>query len=378
MELALYARINVAFRAAGLLLVLSTGLTESDAGESTDAADEVLAAWRERQTETSSIQFDCKVSRMYAKDSLSQSSIIAPASESAIPPHDVVLKMNVRYVVHENKIFYSEVGDSWAIESNSRRPNGFSCAFTGTESRMLFAKNDGICPAGELWHDDRPTDTLIAHVNTLALVLIYRPMVFLEQLGADPHSGRVDRPREYHQSGTSKTLVFPRGTDGQSYVDVSVDPTHGYVPVRYVLRKSGYILSDTEISVSEDEAVDACPRAWSWKQFDDSSRLVQTGEVQVLSSEINDPVADDVFEIVFPVGTWVNEHDADGTKIFLVAKDGTRRYLDDSEADLRRYDELMNPRSRWNPFVVITVGVIFLVAAITVLSRSGRGKRASS
>jgi len=265
----------------------------------------------------------------------------------------------------EGKLYYAEAGQGWNDDTNCEEVLDYRCAYDGHGSKLLFPAGSRLFPVGDEWHGGPPNDTLTVHANTVPLVLLYRPFEFLRLQDCDIGTGQV------RQDGNLRTLVLERRRDREWITFISVDPKRAFVPIHYVEEKSGHTHTDLTVAYDHGNGDGFIPAEWNWKDFDESGRLKQFSQVATVESKVNGTIADGVFEISFPQGSWVNEHVGSEHRVYLVLATGQRRYLSRAEANVNNYAMLMDPslataRQR-RRFWLTFLSTVCLVLALLVL-----------
>ncbi|MBI2826202.1 MAG: hypothetical protein HYX69_16095 [Planctomycetia bacterium] len=296
--------------------------------------ENVLAAWRKRESEVHSYRFTCTVWRTYAKG---QIGVMTGLPSPDVPPHDVTLRSTITYARKADKLYYELDGESWDEGANALGANAYACGFNEQGSRTLFGKGPTKFPYGEEWHDEEPVTTLTVSIDTMAISLVYRPFDLLRRLlvEVDEGSVRVQPPADGDRIAT---LVFPRGAEWTARI--KVDAAAACAPTAFSLERLGRLQSEHVITYSKDGDPPLAPTGWSWKNLDDNRRFTEGGRVEVQQSSVNGDIPDGLFSITFPVGSWINEHVGKEVRTYLLT-DAGKRYLSREEMDITRYDDLM-------------------------------------
>ena len=334
------------------------------------AADEtakMIAAWRQRQSEVASFRFAFTAVRTIPKGTLAPPPLHRPEAV-VVPPQDVVMECAITYAAKGAKLCYREKGQTWDEGTNTGSVSDYACGFDGHESALLFAKGGRRCAIGELWHFETPDDTLVVHQNIIAIALVYRPFELVKRLGVELAHGRLAGDGAGTARPDRETIIFPRGSNGDWTAELTVDPTHNYTPTELALIRLGKTRSDLRIRYGEAPTGGPIPKGWRWMDRDDAGRLVEDRTANVTDGKINCDLPDGMFQVHFPHGAWVNEHDAGGDRVFVVLNDGRRRYLLNAEADMNQYDQIMDPSIlarrnvvRWCLFALTVLGAVALL-----------------
>lgn len=313
------------------------------AGTDTPGTEEVIAAWRQREEDVKSLRFVCQCDHVIKRGSLRTPPHIRKSRGAVIPPEDTSLELNFTYLLEGKKAFYSQTGQEWSPLRNKAATKDFSCSLDSESEvlKILSAKGEGICPHG-MESDNVARHSLFGESTIVPLVLIYRP--FTHYLPDRQISVETTCLRECRAAPTPQALVsiafWPaRIPDAIQYV--WVDPARKYLPCRCLVERSGNVIYDLSIEYREGESGQWVPEKWNVKRFGKDGRLESIRRTQVLEYSINRPVGDKAFDIAFPYGTWVNEHRDGVSRSYLVFKGGRRRYLSESERDVRQYEQLM-------------------------------------
>lgn len=118
-------------------------------------------------------------------------------------------------------------------------------------------------------------------------------------------------------AGHNCVVMYHR--DGKLWIDASRD----YVPLRYCFTRRGVTYGKCDIAFSHHDQAGWVPTAWSHCRFDRDGTVVMRAEVKVSQCSINEPIAADVFQLVYPPTTRVRDR-VTGNR-YIVSADGTRR-----------------------------------------------------
>lgn len=312
------------------------------AATDTPGTEEVIAAWRQREEDVKSLRFVCQCDHMVKRGTLRVPPFVRRSQETVIPPEDTSLGLNFTYLLEGKKALYSQTGQKWDFRQNKPAPKDFSCSFDSEVLKMLFEKGDGICPQA-CEFDDGAGPSVFGESTIVPVVLVYRP--FAHYLPDRQIAVETACLRECRAAPTPQALVsiafWPVHTpDWIQYV--WVDPARAYLPCRCLLEKSGNVIYDLSIEYREAESGQWVPKEWNAKHFGMDGRLESIRRTQVLECSINCSVGDEAFDITFPYGAWVHERRDGKNRSYLVFKGGRRRYLSESERDVRQYEQLMS------------------------------------
>lgn len=249
--------------------------------------------------------------------------------------------------------------------------------YNGEECRVITKARDGLShPVGVIFpEDDHLGDVKLVHSTPVLLAL--RPLdsrlkgMNTKDLKLTGRSGSID-------GSTCSIIEYPEphGRKCELWVDGQQDA--GIRRVRH-LRPDLSLSRQIDISYSQGENAQWLPSGWIITTFGPDNRVRHIYTATVTAKELNPPLQRSDFLPEFPIGAIITDARRPNSG-FLVKEDGSRRDLTPAEARSATYDQLVatdtgqalnvTTRSRANlTLVVITVGVIFVLAALVIRRR---------
>jgi hypothetical protein len=187
---------------------------------------------------------------------------------------------------------------------NERDSDGLSNRrlFDGTSTKgLFFFRNDA--PTGGVRPGAKHGEHL--DVDLVPILFTYRAMqsglskIYPENCGLFDQKGDVDG---------HECFIVEQPDERISHVYAYwVDPSRDYVVVRYVIRVEGKDRGQTNVTYSEDEAQGWVPASWNFVWLNSDGSLAISKTYRVTKYSINEPIADDKFELTFPRGTRLRD-----------------------------------------------------------------------
>ncbi len=117
-----------------------------------------------------------------------------------------------------------------------------------------------------------------------------------------------------------------------------LDPSRGYLPVRFVQQHKGAVQNEIEIEHVRNKAIGWALSGWTQKQFESPGENLNTTNGGVLECKINVNLEAALFDLEFPVGAWLIEDTQHGTRYFIKMADGSLKPISEKEYGALRRD----------------------------------------
>ena len=302
-----------------------------------------------------------------------------PPSPKAKPT--LTLEGNVRFWIARDKMAlrldptwsdpdYSELGPS------TRREMTFDGTVAKHMDRAEVLSMGGIAREPWLSHTFSARTELIHAPYVTGVRLSIDPTVGLEVAGmgfkaSDIDSGQVNIKGSWTDAAGNRLLEIklPTSTPERQNL-LHVDVSRGYLPVRIETKRREQTMILVTLTYVEDPDVGWRIAAWTESNMNSRSSRDRTRHGAVERFEVNRPIADEVFELVFPEGTHVYELIAEESNAHYVAgPGGVLEPISEAEFGLVIVQESTSDRrstGRWFMAVTLTV---FAVCCIFVLVR---------
>lgn len=298
-----------------------------------DALEEVLAAWHARQDKVRSLNCEWTQDELIPKGSADPPRDGGSPRPGVFPPKDTELVARFSFRLRNADARYEEDGEKWSEPAKERIQQHYITALFAGEHRDLFPEVTNGHPLGTIYKDPA---YFTLHRDFRALKLVFRP------LGAEFNG--YDDARLTIASATTPfngrdclvlSYVAFKGHDLKD--EIWVDGSRQFVPVRYLVKRQGKIVTDLAITY-EESAGDWLPSIWIWKSMNLAGRLTEKVTANVSLCLINPSLSDKELALEFPPGVWV--HDQKSKESYILRKDGTKRMIKPGEGS-KDYDSIM-------------------------------------
>lgn len=353
--------------------------------EGTVTVSQIVDIWRLRQDHLRTLTIKWDQQEIVMKGMLPRppdGESQQPAEDAVIPPSDVTLTGEFSLTIDGEKMRYVEDCERFSDNHNAQYRQRSTRVYDGQQYLACFPKGTGDFPIGEIQPETHAL--AVTHErNVVPIRLAYR-ILSSAMGGVEPSMLRLE-PMEIDVLGRSCRLVRVELSQGRR-IDLYVDPSRGYLPVRQTFLNRGSVLNEWTIESYLQSADSWVPQKWRYSELDKAGNLVRTLSAEVTSYSLNEPVAPSSFTIDFPEGTWVYDNVND--REYIIQHSGHLRDVP-SGVGLARYEWLMDPANngRDNPFetparnrpktltlVVVNLALLLAVAVFVLWRR----KRAQS
>lgn len=348
--------------AVGLLSNCLIAPTLSEGSE----LDSVIEAWDRREQEVHAFQFSWSGVQFQVKGADPLVTVTDPLADK-IPPADTSFDIQMSLAADRNgRVRLEYHGSIWSKEQNGYVPKATVHVFDGKQRQTFFPHGGRPFPRVFIEGDtlaDMVRDTRVGPVR-----MVYRP--FDEAMGMFDRSSLALTNQVGDVDG--RECLVLRHSSEVFQESIWVDPSRAFVPVRYYLRYEGTIREQIEISYSPDEQYGWVPVSWNVAHLDEEGGVRISWSGTVTEHSLNQPIADSVFRITYPPGTWVRNYITD--ERYILREGDDKRPILPGEYDGENYEELLHSdpvspsaSNRW-PLVVTTVICLVALVACVLLS----------
>jgi len=362
---------------------------ETAKGQSQFDIADVRNAWRTRQEDMQSAQFEWKEVRFIGAGTQPspprQNRSSKKQSEVMLPESDVTVVREVTLSLFGNMMRYAYEGQVYNPQRRGVRQKKYLSVFDGEESKNFHDDLD--------WHEgegyprsgfvrNRATHYDFDNRYLSAILITYRPCdvnlggVDLGRYQISPQVGNVD--------GHTCIIVEPQSLEVTNRVlgekSYWVDPERDFIVRRIVWARAGQSpMAALTIFYKEHEKFGWYPASWKFVNTGGTvDRIIGQTSADVLECEFNIQIPRSVFQFQFPAGTAVTDN-RDGRR-YIVLQDGSRREV--TRGELARgatYRDLIATESgmaaresslaqQWNSWLYIGLAVVNLILLSSILA----------
>jgi hypothetical protein len=297
--------------------------------------EDVLRAARERQERVHSLHFRWKMLTTYGKGSRTLPPAYNPTGE-VIPPHDVTYESTSELWLDGEKMRYLQDYYQWSREKQTMLPWPMLGVNDGKTTKELqeHGTEDKPYPMG--WVRAEKRYWMAMSVEGYPLFMTFRacePRLAVLDLSQMTLTGR-QAPIDGHLC-CELQLKHP-GTADLDHL--WVDPSRDFAISRHLQTANGKVVSQTDVRFTNDPMAGWVPSAWDVVARFPDGKLQLSEQAQVLEHQINPALDADLFDIVFPRGTVVN--DQPENKLYIIKPDGSERVWEKEEWGLSYQEAL--------------------------------------
>lgn len=320
---------------ARAFLLLTCVVATPTATVHADTLEEVLAAWHARQNKVRSLNCEWTQDEFIPKGSSEPTRDGGSPRPGVFPPKDTELVARFSFRLRNADARYEEDGEKWSEATKERIQQHHVISLLAGEERDLWPEGISGFPHGTVWKDP-PTAGLAMGRDLRALKLVFRPLgaefngydnaKFTIASDTAPFNGRECHILSY---------VPFKGHDLKD--EIWVDGSRQFVPVRYLIKRDGKIVTDLVITY-EESAGDWIPSIWIFKGMNLAGRLTEKFTANVSLCLINPSLSDKELTLDFPAGAWV--HDQRSQESYILRKNGTKRMTRPNEG-VKDYESII-------------------------------------
>ncbi len=306
------------------------GLTNVRAETNPDVVKETRRAWIQRRDSMKSFSYVCAVEET-KKGSHGLADAHGEPNDSLMPKtpiSDEVVRMSTTFSFEKGKLAYRLEGEQWSEITQAKAPYLYRAAFDGSENVTLL---HAPIPMGSINHHREPDSGLTAGVHQIAFWLTFDPTAFLQRQGYDCDKMRVVTPGGLVYEGRKCFEVELPRSNHRWLGRIFVDPSRGYLPVRFIQEFDGAVRSDISIGYAKEEKLGWVASTWEQTRYDSPGVASNRSIGSVLKTEFNTKLTQAIFDVQFPVGAQVVEETDMGNRYFIKDPDGSLRPIKEDE-----------------------------------------------
>lgn len=292
--------------AARLLAVVafSISVTSSCQGQTNDDLVSAVNAWKGRQSKITSAYFSMKCRRVFVAKSLQ-----APDGDERLPPKDVEAQLLLETSLSSKMWQVSMTGDIYHLNQRKLVGTHTKVAFDGKTCREFSRMSDDV-PRGTV-HREGYTDPLASTLCFRPVFYWGRPQVSEGSPHEALHPDKWELASSDRQVGNDNRLYLVDKGGSLGTLHLALDPDADYCPSRIQFRVGDAL----EWQIDIENAQDTKSRIWfpsKWKAtLFRRGRLIESYEVAVNTFSVDQPIAGEVFDQPYPVGTIVSDYQTD-------------------------------------------------------------------
>jgi hypothetical protein len=319
---------TVSIGASFLVAIALSGRAQAQQSETAAITLETIVdKWKERQHETESFDFICDGEHFEIGE------MAAPMveNESGEKAPDDISHRHRRFLIDSRgRIRVEEEGRQWDGKMKMYVLNRSVDIFDG-KGRKTFSDGGNLGFPSYFHGEGKRVLPFGKDLRDSPLRMAYRP--FDRELG-DFDASTLVLSDERATIDQRRVLVLKSGD-----TTVFVDPTMDFLPVKRTDLRQGAIYRVTEISYRTDARLGWVPIAWTTNLLRPDGKSNWNDNVSVTKFSINKPVADSDFEVVLPVGTWVQ--DGVTKESYILRANGEKRTVKLGEYNSNNYQQLL-------------------------------------
>jgi len=296
-------------------------------GESVEA---IIDSWQNYDSLIDTAQFKYAIDRTqnYSTDASKLEALVGlPVPADTVDSEVVTLKRKLSVNISGKKTVVVKRGEFW--DGNLLKPiqNHQSFGFDGSQVWKILGHPGGAL--GKIEHGVVPHDTTIRDIEVTPIFFTCSPIELLKLKGFD--IGEISMANEsvvYNGTDSVKLSLPARKASPLEVVAVYIDPARDNRILGFERWYKGAPLKEITLNYAETGKVGWQLANWKSTIFDYASgepAVSVSGEVTEVT--INEPVADSLFEPVFPEGTHVRKMG----ETFIQGPDGKLRPLEEGE-----------------------------------------------
>lgn len=361
---------NMRFQFGCRLTVLRLGIGTLLLGGAATANDveSAVNAARKRQDLVKSIAIELQWTDIHTKGSVSEEGSALTKSKVPIPREETKLESVFKMKIDAAKVRLENNHPAWQLPTGELYQKKSINVYDGSNAKTFFTSGMGKSdiPFGIIQSEPRQDRAKLFILTPIVMGVrglnpSMSPFVFGD-LKATGLALSID-------GATCREFTLPTGSD--ALMSFWLDPEREYVVRRMRRMKQGRLESQSDIQYRTDPVIGWMPNSWTRNVYTRSGEVLTTTKIEVRSYELNSPIPEEEFQIMFPVGAEV--YDQRNGKSYWVEDDGKMREFSKSGAPIDGSVEFQ-PGTAWyvrNRWLLIgaAIGVIISTTAVLVRRR---------
>ena len=301
----------------------------------------ILDAWKAREQNTKSFDFRWRSKRFDdGSDHIPPSSRLQWAKKPAdrVDPPDTTYIAKYRFLMDDKDRLRRERDDvEWSVEKNDYLPRTSVELFDGSINKLLYTDGASQFKIAFIGTDH-------THIGELLWLwpvrLTFRPLT-----GGSAVFNRESLAISANSEGGDLIALKDAQLHSNTQLEVWVDPTKDFAPIRLTGTYKGNVVSRLSISHRHDPVDGWIPQAWTIEVYRNDGKLKMSESATVTEHSINKSAAESDFDLdLSSGGVWVTDRSYDN--VYILRPDGTKRPILKGEFNGHNYEELMNSEPR--------------------------------
>jgi hypothetical protein len=307
-----------------LLLIVRHQAAFGQKADSTDLAQRILSAWKERSAKLNTFELSCSLGRteqMAIRPLLPPTAPepFGPAKGALFSNQQVELQSVFTLIAKGDKISMRANGQVWNDDTQAPTDQEYTRTFDGAFNKSLIVGREYKQAGGTVDNERRAASELAANTHYIPLWLSFRPQETLTRLGFDVAELTVTNSKANHKGKDCVEVAIPRDS---LVCALYLDPSTGYLPVKYVeWRGVGKLRSEIEIEYVDDDRIGHVITKSTSQLYGSENKVETTLTISIKNATINHPINDNIFDIEMPSGTSVRETIDGKTRYYIVGQE---------------------------------------------------------
>lgn len=257
--------------------------------------NEIEGAWQRKQSAVTSARFVWKTTRTDTKGAYTSAVRRVDPDTEAFPPQDTTYSLREEIVFDARRGRHTTKGQAWDFSGKRLVPRDDVRVLGADSVATLSDSIEGIRgKQGAIYQRDHP------FLGITARPVIYCLRAFAPNFGG-VQSGSLSFEGNVEINGIDVVLLHD-----QQGLKFYVDPSRDYVVLRHSgIRPGGEPRFQLDIDYDREESIGWIPSGWRLIEYGDEGNARIVMSCEVVDYSLNEPLSEDLFEIIFPEGTRV-------------------------------------------------------------------------
>jgi hypothetical protein len=245
-------------------------------------------------------------------------------AKGPVPANETTLESVSRLLIAGDKFRYEENHPAFALPSGAINRRSMVFVFDDTLGKALLpcgARGDGN-PVGVIERGAADFKVKVIHLMPLTITFRGLSPQFSSFVVSDMKPTGVTLPIEGVKCA-EYTITYSPNRVERFWLDPSKD---------YVVKRHQRALDQTDITYRRHDTWGWIPTSWKRVEYSSAKTVATSMTINVLDIRINEPQADEQFELQFPPGCYVEDHR--NNKPYRVQEDGRMREVSWSGEEL--------------------------------------------
>jgi hypothetical protein len=259
---------------------------------------------------------------------------------------EYLLPSKFTLVVKKDRIRVEQTRPSTAAQPEIQTGFKRTAVFNGEISKVLIDDKgthrggNKYC-LGTVSHKDNTDAVELVAIDPLAIAL--RPLKWLHVHGFEPSRSTIHKANDADDGKPVTVIKFQNASSPGISYEIFLTMEKNALPIRMTTYNGGSVRLQVDVTKTSTVNDIDLPRSWTISRYGENGKPVDTKTSNVMSASVNSGVSDELFDLVFPVGTLVTDTRGSHTARYIQKENNLVRDISEAEwNDGVPYEQLLS------------------------------------